>query len=62
MANTVTKRQFICNEDFIANVDGIDKHYREGISRVYEDDPILERCGHLFDAVEDYDKRHPIGS
>jgi len=62
MAATSTKKQYICNEDFVGNVDGIDKHFREGISRLYEDDPLLERWGHLFDAVEDYDKRHPIGS
>jgi hypothetical protein len=58
--NTDTKRRqaYICNEDFVANVDGIDKHYREGISRVYEDDPILTKCPSLFDVAEDYEARH----
>ena len=62
MTNTHTPRLqrkvFVCNQDFIANVNGVDKHYREGISRVYEGDEILDRCPELFDPIDDYDRQH----
>jgi hypothetical protein len=56
--DTKSRQAYICNEDFIVNVDGVDKHYREGISRVYEGDPILDRCPALFDIAEDYEAQH----
>ncbi len=34
---------YIAAESFVANVDGVDRQYHEGRTRVYEGDPILER-------------------
>jgi len=34
---------YIAAESFVANVDGIDKSFHEGRTRVYEGDPILDR-------------------
>ena len=45
---------YIANESFVANVNGIDKAYHQGRTRVYEGDPILEQAPHLFDLLEDH--------
>lgn len=55
-----TGRQiYIANESFIVNQDPNDpatmKQFFQGRTRVYEGDPILERCPHLFDLLEDHD-------
>lgn len=38
----------VAAEDFIANIDGIDKLFKEDVTRVRADDPILEGRRHLF--------------
>jgi hypothetical protein len=52
----LTGQVFIANESFVANVNGIDKQFHAGRTRVYEGDEILDRCGHLFDLIEDVDE------
>ncbi len=45
---------YIANESFVANVNGQDKSFMAGLTRVYEGDEILDRCGHYFDLLEDH--------
>ena len=45
---------YIANESFVANVNGIDKAYHQGRTRVYEGDPVLEQAPHLFDLLDDH--------
>lgn len=47
---------FIANESFVANVDGIDKQFHAGRSRVYEGDQILTQVPQYFDLLEDHDQ------
>jgi len=53
-----TRRQdqqvYIANESFVANVNGQDKSFMAGLSRVYEGDEILDRCPNYFDLLEDH--------
>ena len=35
--------QYIAIESFVANVDGVDKAFHANRTRVYEDDPILDK-------------------
>ena len=46
---------YIANESFVANVNGIDKAFHAGRTRVQEGDEILERCPDYFDELEDHD-------
>jgi hypothetical protein len=57
MATIIRKggRIYIANESFVANVDGIDKAFYAGRTRVREGDQILERCPNYFDELEDHD-------
>ena len=55
----VDQQVYIANESFVAPLDFNDptkgdKSYMAGLTRVYEDDPILDRCGHYFDLIEDH--------
>ena len=50
---------YIANESFVAAVDPNDpskgdKQYHAGLTRVYEDDQILDRCPNYFDLLEDH--------
>lgn len=45
---------YIANESFVANVNGIDKSYHQGRTRVAEGDPVLEQAPHYFDLLEDH--------
>lgn len=51
----MNQQVYIANESFVTNVDGVDRSYHQGRTRVYEDDPILDRLPHLFDLLEDND-------
>lgn len=49
---------YVPTDSFVANVDGVDKQFHEGRTRVYEGDPILERTPddlwvHLEDHLDD---------
>lgn len=50
-----TGKIYIANESFVANVNGIDKQFHAGRTRVYEDDEILKRAPNYFDELEDFD-------
>ena len=45
---------YIANESFVANVNGQDKSFHAGLTRVYDDDQILDRCPNYFDLLEDH--------
>lgn len=47
------KQIYIATESFVANVNGRDKVFNEGRSRVYEGDEILARCPDYFILIED---------
>ena len=47
---------YIANESFVTNVDGVDKQFHQGRTRVYEGDPVLDRLPHYFDLIEDVDE------
>jgi hypothetical protein len=63
-----TRRQdqqiYIANESFVANIgsdgkvktdgSGQDKSFHAGLTRVYEDDAILDACPQNFDLLEDH--------
>jgi len=63
MAAKTTSRSrgqiYIANESFVADrVEGDPttmKQFFQGRTRVYEGDPILERCPETFDLIEDHD-------
>ena len=50
----VDQQVYIANESFVANVNGQDKNFMAGLTRVYEGDEILERCPDYFDLLEDH--------
>ena len=52
MARHAGNRVFICSESFVANVDGVDKVFTAGSSRVREGHPILERHGRFFRLID----------
>ena len=53
-ARRVDQQLFIANESFVANVNGQDKSFMAGLTRVYEGDEILDRCPDYFDLLEDH--------
>jgi hypothetical protein len=59
MTKTVSRRggqQYIANESFVINVNGIDKAYHQGRTRVHESDEAYKKAPHLFDLLEDHDE------
>ena len=54
---TVSRMQgqvYIANESFVAKVNGVDKAYHQGRTRVAEGDPVLEQAPNYFDLLEDH--------
>ncbi len=50
----IDQQVYIANESFVANVDGQDKSFLAGLTRVYEGDEILDRVPQYFDLLEDH--------
>jgi hypothetical protein len=60
----MSQQVYIANESFVANLDGNgkpltdgsgqDKQFFQGLTRVYEDDPILDWAPQHFDMLEDH--------
>jgi len=53
-ARRVDQQVYIANESFVAQVNGQDKSFMAGLTRVYEGDEILDRCPDYFDLLEDH--------
>lgn len=58
-ARRIDQQVYIANESFVAPADlndpsKGDKSYNAGLTRVFEGDPILERCPDYFDLLEDH--------
>lgn len=50
-----TGQVYIANESFVTNVNGVDKSFHAGRTRVYEGDEVLDRLPDYFDLLEDHD-------
>lgn len=59
----IDQQVYIANESFNANIkdgkvmtdgSGQDKQFHAGLTRVFEDDPILDWCPNYFDLIEDH--------